>query len=232
VLGTSFFNSVLNSFLIIYRISILPKLPGRNLLVLQPQRKQAETFSMSDLNFQNIRPSTDLEGGYSVVFGIRNRSWICYSRYNLFGITGIRVRVAAYRSTHVEVRLDGSKGVVVGSVDISPTAANGTLRTFSSFEGRIFQQQLQLDPSNLCLVFLSSEGRGVLADLNWFELLGPGATVAPDQPVPFGSPVSSPLRQGSPLQEPKVSKANPSVPPTTPFVAATLAAILSSALMA
>lgn len=132
--------------------------------------------------------------------GFMDRSWVCYGRYHFYGISGVRLRVAMYRTGVANVRSGGLNGTLVASFSLTPSAKNGTIRQFSTLEQSLRDLESVPATGPLCIQFFGVLGSGVVADLNWFELIGPGASLSPNFPLtPRGGTQSEPPRSPASL---------------------------------
>ena len=177
----------------------MPQIDGKQLIVLQPQLKQAEAYTSSNLDQDESKPTKDPGGGFEDVI-VRNGTWLCYNRYNLYNIESINVRVTVEAASKLVVRLDGANtGPQVASIDL-PVTAQDVYQTFSAPVAG--PNPIRQDGSLLCFLFSStSSGDAVL--FNWFSLAGPGARVRPPGapvvvPAPRGGGITPPGRQNPP----------------------------------
>jgi cytochrome c len=128
--------------------------------ILQPRRKHAENWTTA-----GAVGSYDTKDGGRMVGQLGHNDWLSFDPYNLSGIGTATFRVAsASKGGRIEMRVDGVKGPLVGSVDVAPT---GGWYTFTTVTAPI------RDPGgthHLFLVFTGKPGDNSLFNLDWMEL--------------------------------------------------------------
>jgi len=163
-----------------------PALTGRDEVVLQPKRKQAEHYSSTgrtadargggDPGVERQTTGDPQGGGQNIAF-IEDGDYVSYRPMNLEDIDSLTFRVASQLTGgRIDVRLDAADGpLLAGTGDILPT---GGWQTY---------QNVTLDipdssgTHELFLVFRnpsltgSLTGTGALMNVNWIDFTGDGA---------------------------------------------------------
>ncbi|MGW6227715.1 ThuA domain-containing protein [Cellulosimicrobium cellulans] len=156
---------------------------GRDLVSMQPARKQAEHYSIG----AEVRTeeTADPSGGALNVGFIRNNSSMTYDDFNFANVDSLRFRVASPNATsRIEIRKDTVDGDLLGSVAVPNT---GGFQKWDWVEAAVDDPGETFD-----LVLLFKGADGYLLNLNWFDLTGEGAAGGPPVVVPAPTAQVSP----------------------------------------
>ncbi|MBD5786968.1 ThuA domain-containing protein [Cellulosimicrobium terreum] len=150
-------------------------LTGRDLVSMQPSRKQAEHYSLG--TEVRTEETADPSGGALNVGFIRNNSSMRYDGFNFANVDALRFRVAAPNATsRIEIRKDTPDGDLLGSVAVPST---GGFQNWGWVEAAVDDPGETFD-----LVLLFKGADGYLMNLNWFDILGEGAAGGPPVVIP------------------------------------------------
>ncbi|WP_402466312.1 ThuA domain-containing protein [Isoptericola aurantiacus] len=141
-------------------------LEGRDVVAMQPSRKQAEHYDVGD----GVRSeeTEDPEGGLLNMGFITDGSSMVYEDFNFANIDAMRFRVAASSDgSRIEVRQDSVDGPLLGTAQVSDTGG------FQSWE--FVETEVDAPDGTFDLVLSFRGGSGYLLNLNWFDFVGEGA---------------------------------------------------------
>ncbi|MFG6201294.1 ThuA domain-containing protein [Nonomuraea sp. JJY05] len=181
-------------------------LTGRGQVLLQPKRKQAEHFSQTgrvpdgkgtDAAGVQAETTTDAQGGNQHIAFVQDGDWWSFDPVNLSNITAIRLRTSSGGpGGTVQVRAGNPEtGALVGSVDVPPT---GGWQTFTDVTLDLTSPPTESGP----LYFVvrkpaSAADNAYLANVNWVDFLGKGAT---DNQHPAVTATATPATGVAPLK--------------------------------
>lgn len=176
-------------------------LTGRDTIILQPKRKQAEFFTSTgraddgqgggDPGVQTETTGDSAGGGENIGF-IEDGDYVSYDPFDLQNIDALRFRVAsAGAGGTIEVRADAPDGELLGSAAVAPT---GDWQDYVDVTAEV------VDPGGtieLFLVFRNDESSGGLFNVNWIDFLGKGVS---DNAAPSVSVSADPVEGTVPLE--------------------------------
>jgi cytochrome c len=152
---------------------------GRDLVSMQPARKQAEHYTVGT-EVRTEETGDPMGGALNVAF-IRNDSSMTFEDFNFANVDALRFRVASPNDTsRIEIRKDSVDGELLGSVAVPRT---GGFQNWDWVEAAVDDPGETFD-----LVLLFKGADGYLLNLNWFDVVGEGA--AGGQPVAVPVPVA------------------------------------------
>ncbi|RIJ76691.1 DUF1349 domain-containing protein, partial [Nakamurella silvestris] len=160
----------------------VPALTGTSSIVLKTKRQQAEHFSSTGRIAGStstgtaggvIADTTDTAGGTAAVGNLEPGDWFAYDRVNLTDITAIGIRAAGTAGSDFEVRWnDPVTGTLLGTIPGKVTTGN---QVFDNS-----QVTLTNPPTTTGTIYFvaKKDGQnGAVANVNWVDFIGKGATV-------------------------------------------------------
>ncbi|MEU1970806.1 ThuA domain-containing protein [Microbacterium sp. NPDC019599] len=156
-------------------------LTGREVVVLQPARKQVEHREGMAQGVR-VETSNDPLGGGSTVGFITDGTWMQFDDFNFANIDSIKFRSAAPNGNgRIEIRKNSVDGPILGSKAVTSTG---------SFANWGYTEIEVDDPGETFDLFLVFRGpTGYLFNLNWMDFVGTGA--AGGQPPVIAAPTAT-----------------------------------------
>lgn len=154
-------------------------LTGRDDVVLQPKRKQAQHHDIAE--GVTTAETTDIEGGHLHLTDIQDGDHVSYSPANLSGIEEMVFRVAsADGGGRIEVRADAPDGELLGAADVGAT---GGRQVWEDVAAEI------TDPGRTVDLYLVFTGSGDdLFNFNFVEFVGQGVALDSRPRITLTSP--------------------------------------------